>query len=409
MTSHLDPPLVPRHGRTLNVLGICRISTEHQDQKSLGDQEALLRRFVQEHYDGPVHWTIIAGRGSGEYLDRKELAQAEELIESRTLDLVVAEDLARLCRRVKAYEICEVAQDCGTRLIAINDHVDTARDDWHLGALFSVFRHESYTRDTGKRIRRTLRNRFTQGGVVQSVIYGYVKPPGARTDADLRKDEAAGPVYDAWFRMLEEGASYSEVADWLNARGIRPGPACRSDHWDVARVRGATLNPILKGVRVRNKKMSKRVNKTGRPRSVDAPAEERLERSVPHLAFIEPERYDRVVALLARRNAKFSRKIRWGRRPPQGRAEEADGLPGPAPDLRRLRPPLLLRRPRPQVAHDVQRQPHVSLLERGDRRRRPRRRPDRRGGAGRGDGPARVRPRLPPHGDRGGRETACGG
>ena len=45
----------------------------------------------------------------------------------------------------------------------------------------------------------------------------------------------------------------------------------------MARVRGATLNPILKGVRVRNKKMSKRVNKTGRPRSVDAPAEE-LER-----------------------------------------------------------------------------------------------------------------------------------
>ena len=131
MTSHIDPPLVPRHGRILNVLGICRISTEHQDQKSLGDQEALLRRFVQEHYGGPVHWTIIAGRGSGEYLDRKELAQAEELIESRTLDLVIAEDLARLCRRVKAYEICEVAQDCGTRLIAINDHVDTARDDWH--------------------------------------------------------------------------------------------------------------------------------------------------------------------------------------------------------------------------------------------------------------------------------------
>src|SRR3954451_10946967 len=98
MTNHLDPPLVARRGRTLNVLGICRISTVHQDQKSLGDQEALLRRFVQENYDGPVHWTIIAGRRSGEYLDRKVLAQAEELIESRMLDLIIAEDLARLCR-----------------------------------------------------------------------------------------------------------------------------------------------------------------------------------------------------------------------------------------------------------------------------------------------------------------------
>jgi len=328
MTNLLDPPLAPRQGRPLNVLAICRISTEHQDKKSLDDQEALLRRFVAEHYDGPVRWTVIAGRGSGEYLDRKELAEAEELIESRTLDLVIAEDLARLCRRVKAYEICEIAQDFGTRLIAVNDHVDTARDDWHLGSLFSVFRHESYTRDTGKRIRRTLRNRFTQGGVVQSVIYGYVKPPGAKTDADLRKDEAAGPIYDAWFRMLEGGASYSEVADWLNAQGIRPGPACRSVRWDVARVRGATFNPILKGVRVRNKKMSKRVNKTGRPRSVAAPAEERLERQVPHLAFIEAGRYDRVVALLARRNAKYRRTNRGGTDPRKDMPKKRTAFPG---------------------------------------------------------------------------------
>ena len=187
MTNHLDPPLVPRRGRTLHVLGICRISTDHQDPRSLADQEALLRRFVQEHYDGPAQWTIIASRGSGEYLDSKELAQAVELIESRTLDLVIAEDLGRLCRRVKAYEICETAQDSGTRLIAINDHVDTAREDWRLGALFSVFRHESYTRDTGKRIRRSLRNRFVQGGVVQSVIYGYIKPRGPKPTTNSAK------------------------------------------------------------------------------------------------------------------------------------------------------------------------------------------------------------------------------
>jgi hypothetical protein len=53
-------------------------------------------------------------------------------------------------------------------------------------------------------------------------------------------------------------------------------------------------NPILKGMRVRNKKMSRRVNKTGRRRAVDAPPAERLERHCPHLAFIEPQRYDRL-------------------------------------------------------------------------------------------------------------------
>ena len=41
----LDPPLRPRRGVTLHVLGICRISTVHQDLHSLDDQEALLRRL----------------------------------------------------------------------------------------------------------------------------------------------------------------------------------------------------------------------------------------------------------------------------------------------------------------------------------------------------------------------------
>jgi hypothetical protein len=226
MTNHLDPPLVPRRGGVLNVLGICRISTDHQGQKSLEDQEALLRRFVHEHYSGHVRWSVVTGRGSGEYLDRKELAQAEELIESRTLDLIIAEDLARLCRRVKAYEICEAAQDCGTRLIAINDHVDTARDDWHLGALFSVFRHESYTRDTGRRIRRTLRNRFAQGA---SSIRSYmdmsnIRGPGPTpTSARTRRPAPSTTSGSGSSR----GATYSEIADWLNAQNLCEKPGIR--------------------------------------------------------------------------------------------------------------------------------------------------------------------------------------
>jgi len=60
-------------------------------------------------------------------------------------------------------------------------------------------------------------------------------------------------------------------------------------------VRRITHNPILKGIRVRNDRMAQPVNKTGKPISVKAPPEERLERFCPHLVFIDPERYDRVI------------------------------------------------------------------------------------------------------------------
>ena len=73
MSLSLDPPLRPRRGVTLNVLGICRISTVHQDLHTLDDQEALLRRYIADHFDGPVSYRFLKSQASGEYVDRREL------------------------------------------------------------------------------------------------------------------------------------------------------------------------------------------------------------------------------------------------------------------------------------------------------------------------------------------------
>jgi DNA invertase Pin-like site-specific DNA recombinase len=320
--------LAARNGHTLKVLGIARISTEYQDALSLEDQEALYRRWLGQHTSLPFELKIIAGRGSGECLDREEALRATAEVQTRTYDLVIAEDLGRIFRRVHALLFCELCEDVETRLIALNDHVDTGREDWRLLAGFASMRHEMYNADTSKRIRRSLRNRFEQGGVVQTTVFGYVKPAGAKNDSQLQKDPAAQPIYDTMFQKLEDGASYSEIADWLNAQGIRPGPYARSPRWTCSLVTQLVHNPILKGIRVRNRKMSKRVNQTGRRKSVNAPASERLERHCPHLAFIDPERYDRVVRMLDQRNAKFRRTGTNGIDPRRGVPKKRTVWPG---------------------------------------------------------------------------------
>ena len=58
-----------------------------------------------------------------------------------------------------------------------------------------------------------------------------------------------------------------ELPDWLNDQGIKPGPAARTPRWTCSLVTQLLHNPILKGVRLRNKKMSKRFNQTGRHKS----------------------------------------------------------------------------------------------------------------------------------------------
>ena len=161
----------------------------------------------------------------------------------------------------------------------------------------------------------------------QCPIFGYVKPAGAKSDADIHKDPAAEPIYDRWFTMLDQGASYSEVADWLNEQGVPVGPYSRSTRWTGKMVARITHNPILKGVRVRNARKSKRINKSGRRISVKAPPEERLERVCPHLAFIDPARWDRVIHKLKVRNAN-KRRGKNGFDPRAGVPKKRTKFPG---------------------------------------------------------------------------------
>lgn len=328
MSQRLDPPLAPRDGKLLQVLGIARISTEKQDERSLDDQQALYRRWLGEHCDGKYELTMIAGRGSGERLDRDEWLQAGQAVGSRRYDLVIAEDLGRIARRMDVLKFCEDAQDCDTRVFTINDHVDTFQENWKPSAVFSSLHHETHNEDTSRRIRRSLRNRFTQGGVVQGLPYGYIKPPGTTTDDQVQKDPAAEPIIEHWFSMLEAGATFAEVADMLNAEGVPPGPYARKPRWDGTMVGQVTRNPILKGVRQRNKVMTKRENSTGRRKPVKAPPSELLERNCPHLAFIEPARYDRVIAMLAERNAPCRRRKIDGRDPRKQVPKKRTRFPG---------------------------------------------------------------------------------
>lgn len=306
MNSYLHPPLTPRNGRILEVLGIARISTLKQDERSLGDQEAMLRRWLTIHYGQPFNLRMIAGQGSGERLDRKESAEAQEAVESGLYDLVMSEDLGRIYRRFHALLFCELCEDYKVRLIAVNDNVDTGKGDWRLAALFSTHRHSQSNEDTSQRLKRTMRNRFKEGGVIVTLMAGYEKPDGVKSDDGIKREPAFVPVYDKWFTMLEDGASYADVADWLNREKVPLGKYTRDTAWSGRMVRRITFNPLLKGRRLHNVKTTVLRNNPGRRVSEDAPAKDIEKRDCPHLAFIEPERYDRVIRMLKKRNALYA-------------------------------------------------------------------------------------------------------
>ncbi|HQR42349.1 MAG TPA: recombinase family protein, partial [Gemmatales bacterium] len=288
------------------VLIIARISTEKQDARSLDDQVAYCRDWVEKNLDGPNEYIIEKSQGSGENLERPELARFEHLIETGQITHVVCEESSRLCRRNYTVTFCELCEDFGVRFIAINDHIDTSTD-WSLHSMFSSIKHEMSNKDTSNRIRRSLRNRFSEGGIVQYQSFGHIKPPGAKHDSELLLDQDLVPIIREVFRRIEAGSSYSEVADWLNSQNVPVAKHARTPTWDHAKVRRMVTDPIYKGIRERNRKKSQRVNSSGRRKSVNAPPEDLLLRQCPHLMIIEPDRFDRINAVLRLRNEKYRR------------------------------------------------------------------------------------------------------
>jgi site-specific DNA recombinase len=182
----------------------------------------------------------------------------------------------------------------------------------------SPHEREAYNRDTSRRIRRSKRNRFLNGGPWQCPIYGYIKPAGATSVDDIQKDPAAEPIVERIFAMFEDGASFVEVSDWLNSESVSTGPYCRSEKWTGTILSQFVRNPVLKGIRHWNERTTVRRNSTGLRRSVKASPDDLLTLAVPHLAFVDADRFDRLMRTLKHRNRNYRRRQVDGIDPREG-------------------------------------------------------------------------------------------
>jgi hypothetical protein len=316
MPAHRDRPLLPRNGHTLVVGIIARISgCQNQKELSLEDQVDHAKQVITDLSPGPVDYRIISTKGKGERLDRPELAEVEELLRSRELDILVAEDIGRLVRGTEAARLCGIAVDHGTRVLAPNDCIDTAEDTWEEDVIAACRDHVGHNAHTSKRLKHKLMNRFLKfGGATRVEIFGYLKPPGARTYDDWQKDPGATPIYQEWFRRLGESGNCSAVADWLNQLGVAPGKYCRRPNWNGAMVRRLTRNPLLKGRPGRGFRYTVKHHETGRRVSVKNPQGPQF-RDYPALAHVDPTLWDEVNALLDNKNSRYRRRPVGGEDP----------------------------------------------------------------------------------------------
>lgn len=247
MSSYSGPPLRPRNGHTLVVGIVARISgCANQKELSLEDQQDHGKEVVAELHEGAAstEYRIIATKGRGERLDRRELEQIRQELLRAELDVLVIEDMGRLVRGVEAARHFGPAVDHGTRAISPNDRGDTLNPTWERDALAACRDHVAHNAHTSRRLKHKLMNRFLKfGGATARPIAGYEVPPDAKTYADWRKQEDATPVIAEGMRRLRQTKKFEAVAESFNAVpyrggvGFPPGPYCRRMRWDGKMVR----------------------------------------------------------------------------------------------------------------------------------------------------------------------------
>ena len=121
------------------------------ESESIQNQKLILQKYADEHHFFNTRFFVDDGF-SGVSFEREGLQAMLHEVEAGNVATVITKDLSRLGRNyLKTGELIEIVfPEYEVRYIAINDGVDTAREDNEFTPLRNWF-NEFYARDTSRK------------------------------------------------------------------------------------------------------------------------------------------------------------------------------------------------------------------------------------------------------------------
>ena len=200
----------------------CRLSQEDMqagESESIQNQKLILQRYADEHHFFNTRFFFYYCF-SGVSFERQGLQAMLREVEAGKVATVITKDLSRLGRNyLKTGELIEIVfPEYEVRYIAINDGVDTAREDNEFTPLRNWF-NEFYARDTSKKIRAVKQAKAQKGERVNGEVpYGYIADPNDRNH--LLPDPETANVVKQIFAMYVRGDRMCEIQNWLREHEI---------------------------------------------------------------------------------------------------------------------------------------------------------------------------------------------
>ena len=200
----------------------CRLSKDDDlqgESASIANQRDMLEKYCEKQ-----GWEVVAvyqdDGFTGLNMERPDLQRMLKAIERKQINLVITKDLSRLGRNYlqTGHLIEDFFPRNGVRYIAMNDGIDTLRDNNDI-APFKNILNEWYAAQTSKKVRAVWAMKAANGKRSNfRVPYGY-----KRDERDKEKwlvDDAAAEVVRRIYHLCLEGKGPEQIARLLQKEKV---------------------------------------------------------------------------------------------------------------------------------------------------------------------------------------------
>ena len=255
----------------------CRLSKDDDlqgESASIANQRDMLEKYCEKQ-----GWEVVAvyqdDGFTGLNMERPDLQRMLRAIERRQINLVITKDLSRLGRNYlqTGHLIEDFFPRNGVRYIAMNDGIDTLRDNNDI-APFKNILNEMYSKDISKKVHSSYLLKAQKGQFTGCLApFGYRKDPEDKNH--LLIDEETAPIVRLIFgyalnghgpnyirrRLEEEKKSPALHGGTGNGGFAIPAPNGKKKDpengrymWDFSVIKDLLMNPVYTGAIASQKK-----------------------------------------------------------------------------------------------------------------------------------------------------------
>ena len=227
----------------------CRLSRDdgtESESNSIITRRQILRRYAKEQ-GFLIYDEYVDDEYSGTTFDRPDFKRMMRDIEDGKVNAILTKDLSRLGRNnaIVAHYTEIYFPENNVRVIAVNDNIDTFKDDNEIMPFKSVI-NEFYARDISKKTRSAFEIKAQNGEFTGSLPpYGYKKD--LHDKHKLIPDKIAANIKKCIFALAVQGYDPYKIAQVLKNEKI-PKPRVYAAYQEGKTVPTGYSNIHLNGV-----------------------------------------------------------------------------------------------------------------------------------------------------------------